>query len=115
MAKNGVESPTCLLQERQGLGEPTIVVGRAEGFIARYVARLLEAVGTDRVVTLDVHNRAAFENAFRCAIDHLEATRLFVEQRQVRTSPQHVVQQREQSAQREHRLRRGRRARGMKA
>src|SRR3990170_1856704 len=37
MAKNGVESPTCLLQERQGLGEPTIVVGRAEGFIARYV------------------------------------------------------------------------------
>ena len=44
----------------------------------RYVARLLEAVETDRVVTLDVHNLAAFENAFRCRIDHLEANGLFV-------------------------------------
>ena len=31
----------------------------------RYVASLFEAVGTDAVVTLDVHNPAAFENAFR--------------------------------------------------
>jgi ribose-phosphate pyrophosphokinase len=45
----------------------------------RYVARLFEAVETDRVVTLDVHNLAAFENAFRCRIDHLEAQGLFVE------------------------------------
>ena len=45
----------------------------------RYVARLFEAVEVDRVVTLDVHNLAAFENAFRCRIDHLEAQRLFVE------------------------------------
>ena len=30
----------------------------------RYVASLFEAVGTDTVVTLDVHNPAAFENAF---------------------------------------------------
>lgn len=45
----------------------------------RYVARLLEAVETDRVVTLDVHNLAAFENAFRCRVDHLEAKGLFVE------------------------------------
>lgn len=45
----------------------------------RYVARLLEAVETDRVVTLDVHNQAAFENAFRCRIDHLEAKGLFVD------------------------------------
>jgi ribose-phosphate pyrophosphokinase len=43
----------------------------------RYVAALFEAVGTDRVVTLDVHNLAAFENAFRCRTDHLEATGLF--------------------------------------
>jgi ribose-phosphate pyrophosphokinase len=43
----------------------------------RYVARLFEAVETDRVMTLDVHNLAAFENAFRCRIDHLEAQGLF--------------------------------------
>jgi len=46
----------------------------------RYVARLFETVGTDRVVTVDVHNLAAFQNAFRCHTDHLEATKLFVAQ-----------------------------------
>jgi len=45
----------------------------------RYVAQLLEAVGTDRVLTLDVHNLAAYQNAFRCPTDHLEAKNLFVE------------------------------------
>ncbi len=44
----------------------------------RYVAGLFEAVGTDRVVTLDVHNLAAFQNAFRCRTEHLEANSLFV-------------------------------------
>jgi ribose-phosphate pyrophosphokinase len=44
----------------------------------RYVASLIEAVGTDRVVTLDVHNLQAFQNAFRCRTDHLETTKLFV-------------------------------------
>lgn len=45
----------------------------------RYVACLFEAVGTDRVVTIDVHNLAAFQNAFRCGTDHLEARSLFVD------------------------------------
>ncbi len=45
----------------------------------RYVAQLLEAAGVDHVVTLDVHNLAAFENAFRCGKDHLEARPLFVD------------------------------------
>jgi ribose-phosphate pyrophosphokinase len=45
----------------------------------RYVAGLFEAMGVDRVVTLDVHNLAAFQNAFRIRADHLEAKRLFVE------------------------------------
>ena len=44
----------------------------------RYVAQLFEAAGTDRVLTMDVHNLAAFQNAFRCHTDHLEATKLFV-------------------------------------
>lgn len=45
----------------------------------RYVAALFEAVGTGRVVTLDVHNLAAFQNAFRIRTDHLEARGLFVD------------------------------------
>jgi ribose-phosphate pyrophosphokinase len=44
----------------------------------RYVASLFEAMGVDRVVTLDVHNLAAFQNAFRTCTDHLEAKHLFV-------------------------------------
>ena len=45
----------------------------------RYVATLFEAVGTNCVVTLDVHNLAAFQNAFRCRTEHLEAGALFVD------------------------------------
>ncbi len=45
----------------------------------RYVAALFEAVGTDAVVTLDVHNPAAFENAFRCPTIALTAAPLFVD------------------------------------
>jgi ribose-phosphate pyrophosphokinase len=45
----------------------------------RYVATMFEAVGTDRIVTLDVHNVAAYQNAFRCGAEHLEAKRLFVD------------------------------------
>ncbi|GAB3538194.1 ribose-phosphate pyrophosphokinase [Noviherbaspirillum agri] len=43
----------------------------------RYVAALFEAVGTDAVVTMDVHNLAAFQNAFRCNAENLEAEKLF--------------------------------------
>jgi ribose-phosphate pyrophosphokinase len=45
----------------------------------RYVASLFEAVGTDAVVTLDVHNPAAFENAFRRPTIALTAAPLFVD------------------------------------
>lgn len=45
----------------------------------RYVAAMFEAVGTDAVVTLEVHNPVAFENAFRCRTVTLTATPLFVE------------------------------------
>lgn len=43
----------------------------------RYVAVLLEAVGCDTIVTVDVHNVAAFENAFRCRTLHVETDGLF--------------------------------------
>jgi ribose-phosphate pyrophosphokinase len=45
---------------------------------SRYVAQLFEAVGTDRVLTLDVHNLAAYQNAFRIPAEHLSARKLFV-------------------------------------
>lgn len=44
----------------------------------RYVAQLFEAVGTDRIVTLDVHNIAAFQNSFRCETVHLDTRRVFM-------------------------------------
>jgi ribose-phosphate pyrophosphokinase len=44
----------------------------------RHVACLFEAAGADAVVTLDVHNLAAFQNAFRCRAENLEANGLFV-------------------------------------
>jgi ribose-phosphate pyrophosphokinase len=44
----------------------------------RYVAQLFEAIGTDCVVTMDVHNLSAYQNAFRCRTEHLEAAPLFV-------------------------------------
>lgn len=43
----------------------------------RYLAQLFEAVGTDVVVTLEPHNLAAFENAFRCRAVPLDTRRLF--------------------------------------
>lgn len=43
----------------------------------RYVAQILEAVGADAVVTLEVHNIVAFENAFRCRTVHLDGRALF--------------------------------------
>jgi ribose-phosphate pyrophosphokinase len=45
----------------------------------RYLATALQSVGTDRVVTMDVHSIVAFENSFRCPTVNLEATELFVD------------------------------------
>ena len=41
----------------------------------RTVAQLFEAVGTDQIMTLEVHNPAAFQNAFRIPTRLLEARR----------------------------------------
>jgi ribose-phosphate pyrophosphokinase len=45
----------------------------------RYVARLFESVGVDRVLTMDVHNPSAYENAFRVPTGHLTAGELFAD------------------------------------
>src|SRR5688572_25308641 len=49
-----------------------------DGVITRYVAQMFEAVGVDCVVTLDIHNEAAFDNAFRCQSVRIEAGDIFV-------------------------------------
>jgi len=45
----------------------------------QYIARLLEASGCDCVVTLDVHNVVAFQNALRIPSIHLDTRRLFID------------------------------------
>ena len=47
--------------------------------MTRYIAMLFEAVGTDAIVTIDVHDVAVFQNAFRCRTEHLDATTLFTD------------------------------------
>lgn len=43
----------------------------------RYVAALCEASGIDQTITIEVHNIAAFENAFRQPTQHLATAELF--------------------------------------
>lgn len=43
----------------------------------RYLAQLFEAVGIGQVIALEVHNVAAFQNAFRIPTVHLEAHEVF--------------------------------------
>jgi ribose-phosphate pyrophosphokinase len=45
----------------------------------KYVARMFETCGADALMTFDVHNRAAYENAFRIPTNNIEAMPLFVE------------------------------------
>jgi ribose-phosphate pyrophosphokinase len=45
----------------------------------KYVARMFEACGADVVITFDVHNRAAYENAFHIPTINIEAMPVFVE------------------------------------
>jgi ribose-phosphate pyrophosphokinase len=42
-----------------------------------YVARMFEAVGGDGIVTIEVHNVASFENAFRCRKESIAAAETF--------------------------------------
>ena len=57
----------------------------------RYLAAMFESVGTDCVVTMDVHNLSAFQNAFRCRTEHLEAAALFVDEIVPRVGRDEVV------------------------
>ena len=60
---------------------------------SRYVAQMIEAVGIDRVMAIEVHNPAAFDNAYRISADQLPVTRLFADHfaRKVPAAPLAVV------------------------
>ncbi|MBU6462215.1 MAG: ribose-phosphate pyrophosphokinase [Bradyrhizobium sp.] len=45
----------------------------------RYLAAMFEAAGVDAIVTLEVHNESAFENAFRCPSVALSAAPLLID------------------------------------
>ena len=47
--------------------------------ITRYVANFFEVSGVDRLITLEVHNPAAFDNAFRLPAWNLPCAQLFAE------------------------------------
>jgi ribose-phosphate pyrophosphokinase len=57
----------------------------------RYLAQLFEAVGVDVFVTVDVHNLAAFQNAFRIPTVHLSAAAIFAEQLGARLAGHEIV------------------------
>lgn len=57
----------------------------------RYVAQLFEAVGAHRVVVMDVHNPAAFQNAFRCNTEHLETRKLLADHLEPRARERELV------------------------
>lgn len=51
-----------------------------EPITTKYFAKLIEAVGTNRLLTMDVHNLSALQNAFRdCIPDNLEAKNLLAD------------------------------------
>ena len=45
----------------------------------KYIAQQLESMGVNRLLTMDIHNLAAFQNAFRIPTDNLEVKNLFVD------------------------------------
>lgn len=57
----------------------------------RYLASLLEAVGADHIVTIDVHDIPAYQNAFRLPTENLEAGKLFVDYLAPRLEGEEIV------------------------
>ena len=43
------------------------------------MAKCFEAVGIDRLLTVDIHSLSAFQNSFRIPVDNLDSVKLFVD------------------------------------
>ena len=50
-----------------------------EPITTKYMAMCFEAVGVDRLLTIDIHNLSAFQNSFRIPVDNLDPVRLFLD------------------------------------
>ena len=50
-----------------------------EPITTKYIAMMFEAVGTDRLLTMDVHNLSALQNSFRLPTDNLEAKNILAD------------------------------------
>ncbi|MET0657503.1 MAG: ribose-phosphate diphosphokinase, partial [Steroidobacteraceae bacterium] len=57
----------------------------------RHIGSLFAAVHTDRVIVLDVHNEAAFDNAFHCETIRLDAASVFVDELAARPAGRNYV------------------------
>lgn len=57
----------------------------------RYLGSLFTAIGVDRVLSMDVHNLAVFQNSFHTVAEHLEARPLFVQKIAEEVGDQDVV------------------------
>lgn len=57
----------------------------------RYLASMLEVVGADHIVTIDVHDIPAYQNAFRVPTENLEARKLFVDYLAPRLQGEEIV------------------------
>jgi ribose-phosphate pyrophosphokinase len=57
----------------------------------RYLAQLIQSMGTGCMITMDVHNLAAFENAFACRTEHLRACEPLARAMATRLSDREVV------------------------
>jgi ribose-phosphate pyrophosphokinase len=57
----------------------------------KYVASMLEGSGVHSIISLDVHNISAFENAFRCPALNLEAVSLFCQHQIISNESSPVV------------------------
>jgi ribose-phosphate pyrophosphokinase len=58
---------------------------------SRYVAQLIEALGVDCVLALEVHNPSAFQNAFRIRSEHLPCTAVFAEHLAAQAGPREEI------------------------
>jgi ribose-phosphate pyrophosphokinase len=45
----------------------------------KYMGQVIQSVGVDRILTIDVHSLAAFQNSFRIPADNLDTVRLFTD------------------------------------